>query len=159
MGGAQSFILLHIFIYCYILVIAMPKTSQAAAADGALQSFKAAFFKAMAHPLRIRLLEALVQDEQSVRDLQLALGVDQPIVSQQLAVLRASNIVVTRKEGVNVRYAVRDPLVGELLQVARRIFENDLAGRQQLLKQLREEAAPPVRASRANAGARPRRRA
>ena len=61
--------------------------------------------------------------------------------------MRASNIVVTRKEGVNVRYAVRDPLVGELLQVARRIFENDLAGRQQLLKQLREEAAPPVRAS------------
>jgi len=132
----------------------MPKTSQAVAADGALQAFKAAFFKAMGHPLRIRLLEVLVQGEQSVRDLQVALGVDQPIVSQQLAVLRASNIVVTRKEGVNVRYAVRDPLVGELLQVARRVFENDLAGRQQLLHQLRQEAGPPARVPRSKTGTR-----
>ena len=136
----------------------MPKTGVTPATDGALQAFKAAFFKAMAHPLRIRLLEMLVEGAQSVGDLQTALGVDQPIVSQQLAVLRASNIVITRKEGLVVRYAVRDPLVGDLLRVARRIFDNDLAGRQQLLQQLRDEAAPAARVSRRPKGQKQSRR-
>lgn len=119
----------------------MAKAQLPPASVGDLQTFKAAFFKAMAHPLRIRLLEVLVEGDRSVQELQLALGVDQPVVSQQLRVLRASNIVVGRKAGVSVRYAVRDPLIGELLRVARRIFDNDLVGRQQLLRELRQEAA------------------
>ena len=64
-----------------------------------LQAFKAAFFRALAHPVRIRILELLVRGERSVQELQEALGVDQPVVSQQLAVLRATNIVSGKKEG------------------------------------------------------------
>ena len=48
-------------------------------------------------------------------------------------------MVVGRKAGVSVRYAVRDPLVGELLDVARRIFNNQLVGTQDLLKTLQRE--------------------
>ena len=51
-----------------------------------------------------------------------------PVASQQLAVLRAKNIIAGRKEGTSVRYLVRDPLIGELLTVARRIFNNHLVG-------------------------------
>src|SRR5215510_15774957 len=91
-----------------------------------LQRFKADFFKALAHPIRIRLLEALRVRERSVQELQASLGLDQSTVSQQLAVLRAKHVVVARKEGTTVRYAVRDPLVGNLLDVARRIFNNQL---------------------------------
>jgi DNA-binding transcriptional ArsR family regulator len=80
-----------------------------------LQAFKAAFFRALAHPVRIRILEILVRGERSVQELQETLGVDQPVVSQQLAVLRATNIVSGKKEGVSVRYTVRDPLIGKLL--------------------------------------------
>ena len=69
------------------------------AATGDLQAFKAAFFKALAHPVRIGILEILIRGETSVQDLQAALGVDQPVVSQQLAVLRANNIVAARKSG------------------------------------------------------------
>ena len=101
--------------------------------------FKAAFFKALAHPMRIRILELLVRGEQSVQELQDALGVEQPVVSQQLAVLRANQIVAGRKTGVSVRYTVRDALVGDLLDVARQIFNNQLAGTQSLLRQLRRE--------------------
>jgi DNA-binding transcriptional ArsR family regulator len=104
-----------------------------------LQAFKAAFFRALAHPVRIRILELLVRRDLSVQELQEALGVDQPVVSQQLAVLRASNIVSGKKEGVSVRYTVRDPLIADLLDIARRIFNNHLVGTQDLLRQLQRE--------------------
>jgi DNA-binding transcriptional ArsR family regulator len=104
-----------------------------------LQAFKAAFFRALAHPVRIRILEVLVKGEKSVQELQAALGVDQPVVSQQLAVLRSTNIVTARKEGVSVRYTLRDPLVAELLATARRIFNNHLVGSQNLLRRLQRE--------------------
>ena len=78
---------------------------------GELQGFKAVFFKALAHPVRIRILERLVRRDHSVQELQLALGIGQPGLSQQLGILRANNIVVGRKAGVSVRYAVRDPLI------------------------------------------------
>ena len=104
-----------------------------------LQAFKAAFFRALAHPVRIRILEILVRGERSVQELQEALGVDQPVVSQQLAVLRATNIVSGKKEGVSVRYTVRDPLLGKLLDTARQIFNNHLVGTQDLLRELQRE--------------------
>lgn len=106
---------------------------------GELQTFKAAFFRALGHPVRIRILEILVRGEQSVQELQEALGVEQPVVSQQLAVLRATNIVFGRKEGASVRYTVRDPLIATLLETARQIFNNHLVGTQHLLKQLQRE--------------------
>ena len=110
------------------------------AAPGALQSFKAEFFKALAHPLRVRILELLRARERSVQELQAAVGVDQSTVSQQLAVLRGRNVVRARKQGTTVRYAVVDPLVGELLDVARRIFNNQLTGSQTLLRELQRES-------------------
>jgi DNA-binding transcriptional ArsR family regulator len=105
-----------------------------------LQAFKAEFFRALAHPIRIRILETLAGGERSVQQLQDALNVDQPIASQQLAVLRAKNIVVARKEGTSVRYSLRDPQLADLLDVARRIFNNQLIGSRSLLRELQREA-------------------
>ena len=86
------------------------------------------------------MLEILVRGGRTVQELQDALALEQPIVSQQLAVLRNQNIVSAQKEGLSVRYTVRDPLVGELLDVARRIFANHLARTRGLLRELRREA-------------------
>src|SRR5258707_15144093 len=83
-----------------------------------LQVIKAHFFAALAHPIRIRLLEILVTRDARVQHLQRALNLDQPIVSQQLARLRASGIVVTKKEGSSTTYAVADPMIGELHEMA-----------------------------------------
>lgn len=105
----------------------------------ALQVFKADFFRALAHPIRIRILEVLAVGERSVQELQEALGLDQPIVSQQLAVLRAKNVVTPRKVGTTVRYALSDPLVVTLLSVARQIFDNHFVDSQSMLKELRRE--------------------
>jgi len=104
-----------------------------------LQTFKAQFFRALAHPTRIRMLEILVRGGRTVQELQEALTLDQPIVSQQLAVLRNQGIVSAQKEGSSVRYTLRDPLVGALLDLARRIFNNHFDNTQGLLRELRRE--------------------
>jgi DNA-binding transcriptional ArsR family regulator len=104
-----------------------------------LQTFKAQFFRALAHPIRIRILEILVRGGRTVQELQELLELEQPIVSQQLAVLRNQNIVTTQKQGLSVRYAVRDPAVGDLLEVARRIFNNHLVSTRGMLRELRRE--------------------
>ena len=107
---------------------------------GELQSFKARFFRALGHPTRIRILEVLVRGDRTVQELQHTLSLEQPIVSQQLAILRNQGIVAAHKEGLSVRYAVRDPLVGELLEVARRIFGNHLVSTHGLLRELQQES-------------------
>jgi ArsR family transcriptional regulator len=85
------------------------------------------------------MLEILVRGVRTVQELQEELALDQPTVSQQLAVLRNQGIVSARKEGLSVRYALRDPLVGALLDVARRIFDNRLGNSTGLLRELRRE--------------------
>jgi hypothetical protein len=64
------------------------------------------------------------------------------MVSQLLALLRARNIVTAIKIGSSVRYGVRDPLVRDLLAVARRIFNNHLIGTESMLRELRREPSP-----------------
>jgi DNA-binding transcriptional ArsR family regulator len=108
-----------------------------------LQAFKADFFRALAHPIRIQILETLGAGDRSVQELQAALALDQPVVSQQLAVLRAKNIVTSRKVGTTVRYALSDPLITKLLSVAREIFNNHLVDSQSMLKELQREARKP----------------
>ena len=105
-----------------------------------LQTFKARFFKALAHPARIRILEILVNGDRTVYELQEALTLEQASVSQQLAVLRNQGIVNAEKEGLTVRYSLRDPLVGQLLEVARRIFNNHLVSTRELLRELQRES-------------------
>jgi DNA-binding transcriptional ArsR family regulator len=115
------------------------EAASAATSRGELQAFKARFFRALAHPVRIRILEVLVHGGRTVQELQHALALEQPIVSQHLAVLRNQNIVATDKERTSVRYTLRDPLVGELLDVARRIFNNYFASASGLLRELQRE--------------------
>ncbi len=102
--------------------------------------FKAEFFKTLAHPARLAILEHLRTGEKSVNELQTLLNADQPIISQQLARLRAGNLVDTRKEGTTVYYSIRDPLIFTLMDVAREIFNNALVSHRELLEQVAEDA-------------------
>jgi ArsR family transcriptional regulator len=104
-----------------------------------LHHFKAEFFKALAHPTRIRILERLRDGEGTVGELQRVLGLDQSAVSQQLAVLRRQAIVEAEKQGAMVRYRVRDETLFQLLDAARQMFNNRLTVSQDLLRALRAE--------------------
>ncbi len=101
-----------------------------------MSHFTSEFFKALSHPLRIRVLDALREGELGVTELSSRLGVEQSTLSQQLAILRKSNIVVGRKEAQNVFYSVSDPAIIRLLDDARQIFNNQLINIRDLLAQL-----------------------
>ena len=101
-----------------------------------ISHFKAEFFKALAHPLRIRILDELREGETGVNELCTRLKAEQSNLSQQLSVLRGRNIVEGRKAGLNVFYSVKDPEVFKLLDVARRIFNNQLIDVQDMLSQM-----------------------
>ena len=102
-----------------------------------LANFKAEFFKALAHPIRIRILDCLRAGEKGVNELSETLQIEQANVSQQLAILRVRNIVVGRKCGSNVYYSVSDRTLFKLLDVAKTIFNNHLVGVQDMLQQIK----------------------
>ena len=108
-----------------------------------LRQFKAEFFKALAHPMRILILEILRGGPTSVGKLAEAIGAPESTISQQLAVLRARNVVVTERRGTTVIYRVRDAELFELLDVARRIFTGSLTD---TIDMLRLVDAEPVAA-------------
>ena len=110
-----------------------------------LSEFKADFFKALAHPLRISILDALREGELTVNEISQRFDVEQANASQQLAVLRNRNIVVTRKEGANVYYAVSDKSIFKLLDAAKEIFNHHLIGVRGLLEEI--QGARPTRAA------------
>ena len=99
-----------------------------------VRQFKAEFFKALGHPMRIQILELLRGGPLSVGQLQEAIGAPASSISQQLAVLRGRNIVATERRGTTVIYHVRDAGLFELLDVARRIFNGHLSDTIDLLR-------------------------
>lgn len=101
-----------------------------------LRQFKAEFFKALAHPLRIEILDLLRDGELSVNEISQQFDIEPANASQQLAVLRNKNIVFARKDGSNVYYSVTDKTVFNLLDIAKEIFVNHLVGIKDMLKEV-----------------------
>jgi len=102
----------------------------------ALRQFKAEFFQALAHPTRIAIVEQLRDGELSAGALIERLGLEQANASQHLAVLRAKNILLSRKAGNQVFYSVRNPLIIEVLDVMRRYFHEHMSEAVATLKAL-----------------------
>ncbi|HVB56575.1 MAG TPA: metalloregulator ArsR/SmtB family transcription factor [Candidatus Acidoferrales bacterium] len=103
-----------------------------------IANFKAEFFKALAHPVRIRILDCLRTGERGVNELSEMIEIEQANVSQQLAVLRFRNIVIGRKSGSSVFYSASDPSLFKLLDVAKEIFNNQLVGVREMLEEMKE---------------------
>ena len=101
-----------------------------------LRRFKADIFQALAHPTRIAIIELLGGGELSAGELMEKLGMEQANISQHLAVLRAKQLVVNRKVGNQVFYAVRDPIVIKVLALMRRYFQKHLKEALELLSEM-----------------------
>ena len=104
--------------------------------DPPVNEIKAELFRALAHPVRIRALELLVEHPCTVSELQAEMGIDAARVSQQLSVLRRADLVRTERSGTTVTYSIKDPLLGDLLAVARRLLIASLEARRDLLHEL-----------------------
>jgi DNA-binding transcriptional ArsR family regulator len=104
-----------------------------------ISELKAEMFRALSHPARIRILETLANGERSVGEMQPEIGIELSHLSQQLGVLRRAGLVATRKEGQSVFYSVKDPLVIDLLGVAKQLLISSLAETRDLLADLHGE--------------------
>ena len=105
-----------------------------------LRQFKAEFFKALAHPVRIAILELLRAGPRSVGEIQALTGVPGSSISQQLAILRGRGIVVAERAGTTVHYHAADPQIYVLLDAAREIFYGHLSDSAELLRLVEAEA-------------------
>ena len=109
------------------------------AAPEPINKLKAEFFKTLGHPARIRILELLAERERSVADLLPEIGLEASHLSQQLAVLRRAGVVVARKQGSSVIYAMASEDMAELLLVARKVLAGLLTDQVDLLRDLQAE--------------------
>jgi DNA-binding transcriptional ArsR family regulator len=103
---------------------------------GSIYQLKADFFKTLAHPARIRVLELLRDGERSVSELIPGVGIEASHLSQQLAVLRRSNVITSRREGSMVFYSVTDRRIFTLLEEAKLILTGSMTDTQGLLAKL-----------------------
>jgi DNA-binding transcriptional ArsR family regulator len=103
-----------------------------------LYQAKAEFFRTLGHPARIRILELLSERDHAVHELLDAIDIEPSNLSQQLGVLRRTSLVVSRREGAEVVYAVSVPEVRDLLVTARRILSGIIAAQGELGSELTE---------------------
>jgi len=118
----------------------MPNSSQAP-----IYALKAEFFRALGHPVRVRILQLLRDGEMTVGALQSQLELDSSGTSQHLAALRKQGLVRSRKEGTSVHYSVTDDRTLLLLQLAKEIISSNLEQNRRLLDELTAESFAPPR--------------
>lgn len=90
--------------------------------DRPLAEVKADLFKALAHPVRVRTLELLAEQDRQVSELLDALGLEASHLSQHLAVLRRAGVVTARRTGNAVHYRLALPAVADMLAAARAVL-------------------------------------
>lgn len=104
-----------------------------------LRQFKAHVFQVLANPTRIHIIECLRDGELPVSAIIERIGVEPANASQHLAVLRAKALVTTRKVGNQVFYALRDPLLTEVLDAMKKYFRAHLEDSLVILKGIGEQ--------------------
>jgi ArsR family transcriptional regulator len=101
-----------------------------------LYQAKAEFFKTLGHPARIRILELLSERDHAVHELLERIEIEPSNLSQQLAVLRRTSMVVSHRRGAEVVYSVSVPEVRDLLMTAREILSGLIAEQGELVAEL-----------------------
>ena len=87
-----------------------------------------ALMRVMSNPDRLLLLCQLSQGERRVCELEELLDIQQPTLSQQLAVLREEALVETRREGKQIYYRIASSKVLAILDVLYGLYCNPNAG-------------------------------
>ncbi len=98
-----------------------------------IRVFKAEFFKVLASPIRIAILDSLRKDEVSVSEICNIVAQEQSVISQHLAILRNRNLVKYRKQGNIVYYSVTDKDIFKLLDDALLISKKQVFGIQTMI--------------------------
>ena len=97
---------------------------------------QAAIAKAIAHPVRMAVLEYLKPGEQCVCDIAEAVGTERTNLSKHLAVMTAAGVLASRKEGLKVMYRVKTPCLLGFMDCIKECLKEQAEEHQQMLEQL-----------------------
>ncbi|WAM33713.1 ArsR/SmtB family transcription factor [Caldicellulosiruptor morganii] len=86
----------------------------------------AKLFKALSHPLRIKIVKILLDGEKCVCELNQLVEYSQPNLSQHLKILKDAGVVETQKRGLNIHYRIKNEYVNILLKDAEKIILSNL---------------------------------
>jgi ArsR family transcriptional regulator len=95
---------------------------------------KAQIIKAMAHPSRLAIIDALEEGERCVCELQRIVGADMSTVSKHLALMKSAGLLADRKEGLWVFYRLRTPCIHKVLSCVVDVLEAEAAEVQSALR-------------------------
>jgi ArsR family transcriptional regulator len=103
-------------------------------------SMKSDFFKALAHPTRVRILERLAKNEEEVCVCELIedFGIEQSNLSQHLSILRKQHLIESTKVGLKVMYRIKYPEVLTILEKVQEILAQQFREGEALMKHLAE---------------------
>jgi len=107
-----------------------------------LREFKANIFAALAHPIRIAIVDALRKGQVTAGELADRLDAEPSNLSQHLTVLRDREVVSRQKAGTQTYYSLRDPILLPLLDVLKRHFQSARAAVRGWLASISAEAPP-----------------
>lgn len=92
--------------------------------------------KAIAHPVRIAVLEYLKDGEQCVCDIAEAVGTERSNLSKHLSIMVSAGVLVSRKDGLKVMYCIKTPCVLKFLDCLKECLKEQVAEQQKMLEAL-----------------------
>ena len=92
--------------------------------------------KAVAHPLRVAVIDFLRDGEKCVCDIAEHIGSERSNVSRHLSVMVGAGVLTCRKEGLKVFYALRTPCIAEFLSCVTRVVKQQAKDNEKLLAAL-----------------------
>ncbi|NHJ47277.1 MAG: winged helix-turn-helix transcriptional regulator [Asgard group archaeon] len=90
------------------------------------RSIRAKFFKALADPIRLEIIDYIDKEEKCVCDIVELLNISQPLVSRHLKVLRESGIVIDRREGTKKMYRLSNEKILDIIKLLDQNLLEDL---------------------------------
>ncbi len=99
---------------------------KASSLPASLFALHADICKTLAHPKRLQILHALRSGERNVTELRAFLKISKANLSQRLAILRARNVVVPRRQGASVYYSVSSPKIIRACDLMREVLDEHL---------------------------------
>lgn len=97
---------------------------------------QAEFCKALAHPIRLEIIDLLKNGEKTVSELMQRIGIKQAALSQHLAILRERGVVAGRKEGMNTYYSLRKIEIVDACSMIRGVLRDLIVERHKMVKSL-----------------------
>jgi len=91
-----------------------------------LENLEVNIFKALAHPIRLKIIKKLRERVYCVCELNADVEFSQSNLSQHLKILRDSGIVYCEKEGMRINYYIKDPDILKLVDIAEGMVANNI---------------------------------